>query len=406
MDSGSLFDKIIAVVIALILWVYVVNVINPSSSTTVTGVPVQLLNQEVLATSNLAIAGTDEYTVDVVIEGARSDILDVKSDDITANADLFGFGKGQNYLSVTVSVPEKITVKEIRSARIPVFIDELVKVSKSVVLQIGYTNKGYEIGGVSISPARIDVIGAKSLVDKVPYVRVMLTEEQLKEEPSPIECSAEAVDNEGNIVTGVRVSSAYVTVTASLYATKIVPLEVPIEGEPAGDIDLISQDIPKSVKIKGPSEILKNIQVVRATPIQIENLTEDSVIPVVPILPEGVELAEENLSISAVFKVSAVSEVSFEYSAEDIWIYNIPAGYKISAFAGKVTVSARGDEAIISGLQRMDLQPAINASSLTAGRNEAVLSTRYAQQLIRVKVLPATINVNVEVSHVDEADSE
>ena len=117
MDSGSLFDKIISVVIALILWVYVVNVINPPSSSTIAGVPVRLLNQEVLAASNLAIAGADQYTVDVVIEGARSDILDIEEEDITANADLFGLGKGQNYLVVTVSVPEKITVKEIKSAR-------------------------------------------------------------------------------------------------------------------------------------------------------------------------------------------------------------------------------------------------------------------------------------------------
>lgn len=406
MDSGSVFDKIIAVVIALILWVYVVNVINPSSSTTITGVPVQLLNQEVLATSNLAIAGTDQYTVDVVIEGARSDILAVEGDDITANADLFGLGKGQNYLTVTVSVPEKITVKEIKSARIAVFIDELVKVSKPVVMQISYTNKGYEAGGVSIAPAAVDVIGAKSIVDKVSYVRVILSEERLKEEATTMEYSAEAVDNEGNIVENVRLSSAYINVTASLYSTKIVPLEVPIEGELAENIDLINQDIPKSVKIKGPTETLKNIQAIRATPIQIEGLTEDSTIPVLPILPEGVELAEDSMNLSAIFKVSPVTEVSFDYSAKDIWIYNIPKGYKVDVLVDKVTVTARGDQAIISVLQSTDLQPAVNASSLGIGQSEVMISTRYTQQLIRVSVLPTTVKVNVETSLVDGADNE
>ena len=125
MGNSSWLDKVISVVIALILWVYVVNVINPPSSTTVTGVPVQLLNQEVLAASSLAIAGTDSYAVDVVVEGARSDIIALQADQVTAVADLFGMSKGQNYLVVSVSVPEKITVTEVGPAD-PVLIDELV----------------------------------------------------------------------------------------------------------------------------------------------------------------------------------------------------------------------------------------------------------------------------------------
>lgn len=406
MDSGSLFDKIIAVIIALILWVYVVNVINPPSSTTIIGVPVQLLNQEVLAASNLAIAGTDQYTVDVVIEGARSDILAVKKDDITANADLFGFGKGQNYLTVTVIIPEKVVVKEIRSSRIPVLIDELVRVSKPVQLQVSYTNKNYEIGAVTMVPATMDVVGAKSLVDAVPYVLVKLTEEQLKEESMTFECSAETVNSDGNSIKGVRLSSAYVSVTASLYSTKVVPLEVPLEGVLAQNIELISQDIPQSITIKGPAEILKNIQAIRAQPIPIENLIEDATFPIVPILPEGIEVADKSLNLTATFKLSEVAEISFEYGSENIWIYNIPEGYTVSALPGKITVIARGDEAIISVLQSSDLQPAINAAALTEGKNEVTLSTRYMQQLVRVKILPDIIKVNMEASGTNEVSGE
>jgi len=397
MDSGSLFDKIIAVVIALILWVYVVNVINPPSSTTISGVPVQLLNQEVLATSGLAIAGTDQYTVDVVIEGARSDVLLIEGSDITATADLFGLGKGQNYLLVNVNVPEKITIREIKSGRIPVLIDELVKVSKPVELKISYDDEGYEIGGVILSPSSVNVIGAKSLVDQIPYVQIKLSQEQLKEESATLQCSTEAVDEEGNIVKGVRVSSSYVDVTVSLYMTKVVPLEVPVEGTLPDGVELTSRHLPQSITIKGTKELLESVQALIAKPIQIGSLTEDATLPVEPILPEGLEIAEESLDLTAVFRLSTVKEVSFEYNPEDIWVYNIPEGYHVVILADKIVVAAKGEEAIIDVLQHTDLQPAIDAASLKPGESEVDVSTRYAQQLVDVQILPGTISVSVEV---------
>lgn len=406
MDSGSLFDKIISVVIALILWVYVVNVINPPSSSTIEGVPVRLLNQEVLAASNLAIAGETDYTVDVVIEGARSDILDIAEEDITANADLFGLGKGQNYLVVTVSVPEKIAVKEVKSARIPVLIDELVKVSKPVRLHMTYINKGYEIGGVTINPDEVIVIGAKSLVDAVSYVEVMVSEEKLTEEASTLQCSTKAVNADGDAMQGVRLSSAYVEVTASLYETKTVPLQVPIEGTLGDYIELVSQEIPQTITIKGPAVILENIQAIIARPVEIEGLTKDATIPVIPILPEGVEAAEESSDLTASFKLTVVKEASFDYGPGDIWIYNIPDGYEVDVLTETVTVTARGEEAIIQVLQRTDLQPAFNAAALTVGESDIQVATRYAQQMVNVELEPLTIRVRVSVSHTGDIVNE
>ncbi|MFA7502784.1 MAG: CdaR family protein, partial [Anaerovoracaceae bacterium] len=178
MGRNSWLDKLISVAIALVLWVYVLS-LNPQSKTTVAGVPVQLLNQEVLVTSSLAIAGSDRYTVDVYVEGVRSDILSLQSDQVTATADLFGLGKGQNYLVISVSVPEKITVIEVRPNRIPILIDELVNVRKPVVLFVTDTSNGSEIGGVTLTPSEVTVSGAKSIVDQVQSVRVSVSQSSL-----------------------------------------------------------------------------------------------------------------------------------------------------------------------------------------------------------------------------------
>ncbi|MFA7462184.1 MAG: CdaR family protein [Anaerovoracaceae bacterium] len=398
MGSSSWLDKIISVVIALILWVYVVNVINPPSSTTVSAVPVQLLNQEVLAASNLAIAGTDRYHVDVVVEGTRSDVLALQPDQVTATADLFGMSKGQNYLVVSVSVPERITVKEIKSGRIPVLIDELVSVQKPVELQILEEIARHEIGSVSLQPQEISVMGAKSIVDLVRSVRIQISSAALTETPAKFQLSADAVGADGEPIYNVRLSHAYVELTAALYQTKTVPLEVPLEGVPAQNMEVTGKDIPEEITVKGSAQILQTVEAVVAEPLNIDGIAEDATLPVVPILPTGVEVAEESLQLQANFTLAHMEEIFFDYGPKDVWIYNIPEGYQVDVITAGITVTARGEDAVVNVLQHTDLQPAIDASLLSPGLGEAMLTPRYTQQLVQIRISPATVRVRVRIS--------
>lgn len=398
MDNSSWPDKIISVVIALILWVYVVNVINPPSSTTVTGVSVQLLNQEVLAASSLAIAGTDQYTVDVVVEGARSDVMALQADQVTATADLFGMSKGQNYLVVSVSVPEKLTVTEIRTNRIPVLIDELVSLQKPVVIQVLDETAGYELGSLSIQPTEISVTGAKSIVDQVRSVRIQISQETLGETPSTLQLSAVAVDAEGGLIHNIRLSNAYVELTAARYQTKTVPLEVPLSGTPAPNMEIIEQDVPREITIRGSAKSLETVDAIAAEPLSIQGLAQDTTLAVVPILPPEVEIAEASAQLEAAFDLAEVAEVQFSYAPGEVWVENVPAGYRLEVISGGITVTARGEEAVVNVLKSADLQPAIDASLLEPGSQEAALTTRYKQQLVRVSLSPAVVRIRLRIS--------
>ena len=67
-DSGRTISIIISIIIALLLWSYVIIQVNPTKEETIARVPVQLLNVQSLTVRQLAIAGDGEYTVDVVVE--------------------------------------------------------------------------------------------------------------------------------------------------------------------------------------------------------------------------------------------------------------------------------------------------------------------------------------------------
>ena len=66
--------------------------------------------------------------------------------------------------------------------------------------------------------------------------------------------------------------------------------------------------------------------------------------------------------------------------------------------SGGITVTARGEEAVVNVLKSADLQPAIDASLLEPGSQEAALTTRYKQQLVRVSLSPAVVRIRLRIS--------
>ena len=144
MSRTRIIDIVLAVVIAVVLWAYVINVVNPPSETTVRNIPVDLTGQEIMTYNKLAIVGEGNYTVDVVLAGARKDLVGISADDVVATADLSTLKQGQNYIDVNVSVRrDSLSVTDIRSARIQVYVEELITVDKPLNIRYVSSMEGY-----------------------------------------------------------------------------------------------------------------------------------------------------------------------------------------------------------------------------------------------------------------------
>ena len=273
MERREIIDRVIAVAIAIGLWFYVISVVNPPTTVTIRQVPVTLLNQEYLDESRLAIAGDGNYTVDVSLSGKRKDLILTQAD-LTATADLNGLLPGQNYITVKVTSPGNTTVEEIRTEKIQVYIDELIVAKKPVELNILNVLAGTELSAISLDHETISVSGAKSLVDMVDRVLVTVDAAGMAvDEPETLQLAITPVDAEGNAVKAVNTDSAYVTLSATLYTVKSVPLYTRVDGTPGMGLELMSSNIPSTVSIKGTLLDLAKINYVDAEPLDIEGIT-------------------------------------------------------------------------------------------------------------------------------------
>ncbi len=104
--TNNLGLKILAFLLAILLWLVVVNIDDPISSKTYNNIPVSVINAEVLAEEQQTyqiVDGTQEVAVTVT---ARRQILDeITSDDITAVADM-------RELTLKTQIPITATVND------------------------------------------------------------------------------------------------------------------------------------------------------------------------------------------------------------------------------------------------------------------------------------------------------
>ncbi|MBO5667117.1 MAG: hypothetical protein J6S45_06685 [Firmicutes bacterium] len=403
--SQSTWNKILSVVLAVVLWTVVIGGENPIKDRTIHSVPVTLKNLDSLADRNLAIAGDTDYTVDVKIKGQRTTVDPLTTKDIIVEADLFGYGKGQNYINVTALIPDNTELVEIRSPRIQVILEDLVAVSKPVDINFTHVPDGKEVGGLVLQPASVEVSGAKSLVEAVAWAFGTVSAEGA-EAGKPITAQVELLPlNDGEVmVENVHMSAQYADVTYTIMEVKEVPLSVPTIGDPGLDQAVEVFEVPETIKIRGVQEVLDTVEEIVAEPVDLEALEPDETgavaLQLVPILPEGVELSRDNAVLEGTLRLKAVMAEAITYGGTDIVVKNAPETMEGTIDPGMYNVTIKADGAVLETLEKEDVQLFVNAENipLEDGEVELKIEAQYEKPFDQVTISPGTVLVKFVVT--------
>jgi YbbR domain-containing protein len=277
-----------------------------------------------------------------------------------------------------------------------VVIEELVEVVKPIKVSfVGSFEDGIEAGQITTQPTEIQVSGAKSEVSAVAYVKAEVNTTKLSTEASTIQAKAVAVNSNGDVVNNVRLSSAFIDVTAKLSEVKQVPFTVEVTGEVEPIYEVTSMEIPDNVKIRGSKEALAAITELTAAAIDISTVSSTTKIPLDIPLPEGVEFASgsENLSIDIAIKPVATKQ--FIYTAEEILLEGMEGTSNISITTPQITVTASGSEVVIAGLKKTDLQPYLTLDAESLISATAKVEVRYTKTLGHIAVDPAEVHITL-----------
>ena len=393
---------LISVIIAIGLWFFVINDENPTIRMTYSDIEIDYLNEDLLQEEGLVVKDSDiPVTVKVVLQGKRTDLLAIKSSDITATADVSQCTKGDNYVDVEVHTPSSSTVSSVKPAQVRLTIESLVSRQKDVrVVFNGTAPDSTEAVCESISPEQIVVTGASSSVASVKNLRAVVNISDVGAEETTLDVSLTPVDESGNEVTDVTLSSETARITVRLYATKTVPLVVETVGTSDPELD-VSVEALELVEISCPEDRIDEVIEVTAEPVDITGITELTEISLTPLLPEGVQLTSGKETVPAVIRVEKRPSKIFEYASEDVERVNLPDGMTAEILDDTVTLTVYGED--LSDLTDSDFTLQLDCSGLGEEESQVTLTVLLSEKAEDQDITPKAPAVSVLLKEDEES---
>lgn len=373
--------KIISFLLAMTLWLLVVNIDDPVVRWTYLDVPVTIKNADVITNQGMiyeVLDGTDVIPR-VTVYAPRSVGENISKSDIVATADMNTLNS-LNTLQVEFSVPKVGNqISDIRGSTDSVRVSIENKKNVQLVLKTnvkGDAPEGYVVGNVTTDQNLVRVSGAESVVNRVASAGINIDMSTLSEFTSDITTSVPVrlYDEEGIEVEGSTLTKnpESVMITVEILSTKEVPLRFEVEGEPADGYGLTGTVISdvQTVRIAGRRSALNAVNeiVIPADAIDVSEISEDMTteVDICDYLPENIQMADKSSSMPVNVTVGVERETTTEYTlqAKDIKLVNVPEGLEceLEGLDEEYTVSITGIRSVMSNLTERDLEVTVDVA--------------------------------------------
>ena len=211
MKKSKLITMAISLLAAICLWIYVVTVVNPEGTTTISNIPVTFSGAEVLREDQgLVLSGDYQDMVTVSFTGKNSDMkkLEQNKEEISAVIDVSKIRSTRDYtLSYDLLLPDAVpdsavTITDRTPGNITVHVEKLVK--KPVPVKGDFSQvevaEGYMLDSTTFDYDTVTVEGAESVVDQIEYALISMNRTNVDKTISEqldytlVDANGEAVD--------------------------------------------------------------------------------------------------------------------------------------------------------------------------------------------------------------------
>ena len=282
----NILARIICLLIACAMWVYVMTDQNPIVERSV-----EVHLQQNNLPNNMMVFNAPEKIL-VRVRGSRTQVMaDNLDKQISASINLKNITEGQQSLPITVTYAggEVVTVTP---KEVSIYVDTVSEKKVPVMTRIvGAVSSDMTIGTSVITPPEVTLRGATHRIDKVNKVvaPIDVTDHtgSFEAESDLVAVSDDGYDIPNMIIIPERVMGQ-ATMVSQMLSTN-VPVKLVMTGElPKGIVVTKTEILPESIRITAPPSVLKELKEVKTKPMDISKL-DGSVVSAVELdLPEKI----------------------------------------------------------------------------------------------------------------------
>ncbi len=375
--GGKRFNILLSILIAVLLWFYVVNVENPAGETVIPAVPVEVVGADTLAGKGLMVTELNRETVNLKATGKRKTFLKFYKSEIALMLDVSGIETAGEHRVIGKVTPEtvrsdgSVTLSERDNFAIMVTVQK--KESREIPIRAEFKGtyaEGFAGEEIQITPQTIEVSGPQDEINRVSYALVTLEGEDISqtiqtELPYALYDQDDKLLSETSLIRSVET----LAVTLPVYKLYELPLSVTLQdggGATAGDAKV---DItPSTIKLSGPEEILSQLQEITLGEMRLADVfgSKTKTFPIT--IPQGVTNRSGETEASVTVNVDNVPMKAV--IARQISLVNTPKGYKTSLVNDSLQVWVRGAQEQLDHLSAVNLRVVVDLKGVTPRRGQ------------------------------------
>ncbi|RDY22422.1 hypothetical protein CHF27_013515 [Romboutsia maritimum] len=316
--------KTISILSAVVLWLYVMAIVDPKETKRFEDIPITIDNMKELDENNLVIYPKEELKTDIYLTGNLSSLQKVKKENIHVygqiNNPIEGDNpvEGTNRLYLKAIVDESVTY-EFKTKVITLNLEKMVNENKQVEVILEGKLKD-NIDNLNRSMKTVKVSGPRTLVKSVTKVVAILNADN-EENDFSTKLNLIPINENGKKVEGVELEASSVTISASMLKQKEVPINLIYNNQNQEELNLdnykLSQD---KIVIKGKKEVIDKIDSINTKPLNLLDVDKNTVNQVLLEIPEGISYNTKIITIKS-YKVKKITD-EFTYGVGDIQIRN------------------------------------------------------------------------------------
>lgn len=381
--KSKLPTLLLAAVVALALWVYVVTAVSPESEENYYNIPVTFENENVLLDRDLMLVSGSNAVVSVRLYGNRSDLNRLNQTNITVTVDLSGITEPGHYeREYRVTFPSGVTgVSIARRLTASVNIDVARSATKEVPVQLvtqGELQDGLIAGQPQFSAETVAVYGPEDEVEQISIAGIEVNYADLTS--TLVGDYAYILMNENYEpvdVPNVTTDTGEIHLILPVEHFKEIPLEVTlVDGGGAVSANATCKIEPSTIIISGSEEALAKIDrwilasidlgMVDAASGYGEELSID--------LPNNLTNRSQIFTAEVTVRLSGLTTKALTLNQDQIQPQNVPDGLSARVFTQHIDVVVRGPAEEVNALTAESIVAMVDLSGMEPGNYDIPLT--------------------------------
>jgi len=389
--------KIISVLIAVLIWLYVLNTLNPYETAIFRNIPLKIENENYLTENDFVLKQPYRTTIDITVRGRHNNLVGLKDSDFTASIDFSQIkSAADRYLTIDGPYCKKRNVRIVsyNPEKIEIVLSRIKNSSFPLELSNNITTKaGYKI--VSVVPS-VDIValeGEEALIDSVDKVVAKVDIKDLDKDITKL-VNCKVLNKEGKEIPSL---SKNLTVEVTVKVAKAVSVELVTSGTINPNYVEISRTVvPSVVYVSGPSATLSRLTELKTETVNINNLSGDLSTKASLILPENVKLHDAQPEVDVHINVEPIVTRSLSFQPYNVELVNRSADgsleYKVKT--ENATVQLKGRKSLLESLSAATIKPTANVLNLPEGVHQVPLNLTLPDGVRLVQ----GVNIEVEIT--------